>query len=98
MKLCLQTCLMLFILNGILVYLVVLKLVNVNTTLVATVSAVLFMIHPLHSEVVNNIKCRDELLVFVFGFLALLSFLKYSEEKLKFSTFINLKVDFDKFR
>lgn len=28
-----------------------------------------FLVHPLHTEVVDNIKCRDELLVFFFGVL-----------------------------
>jgi protein O-mannosyl-transferase len=37
---------------------------------------VLFMIHPIHSEVVNNIKSRDELLLFLFGFAAGIQFLR----------------------
>lgn len=30
----------------------------------------IFVFHPVHTEVVDNVKCRDELLVFVFGMLS----------------------------
>ncbi len=33
--------------------------------------ALLFLVHPIHTEVVDNIKCRDELLSFFFGILML---------------------------
>ncbi|MHB8401790.1 MAG: hypothetical protein ACYDCN_07220 [Bacteroidia bacterium] len=36
----------------------------------------LFIIHPIHTEVVDNIKCRDELLSFLFGMCSLHFFLK----------------------
>ncbi|OWY25724.1 tetratricopeptide repeat protein [Sphingobacteriales bacterium UPWRP_1] len=42
------------------------------------VIAFLFAVHPLHSEVVNNVKSRDELLSFLLGLLCLWSFLKYA--------------------
>jgi len=37
----------------------------------------LFLIHPIHAEVVNNIKCRDELLSFLFALLALQTAITY---------------------
>lgn len=37
----------------------------------------LFLIHPVHTEVVNNLKSRDELLCFIGAILATLAFLKY---------------------
>lgn len=40
-------------------------------------SALIFLIHPAHSEVVNNIKCRDELLALLFSLLAIWYSLKY---------------------
>ncbi len=40
-------------------------------------TSVLFLIHPAHTEVVNNLKCRDELLVLLFSLLSLLYYLKY---------------------
>lgn len=39
-----------------------------------------FMIHPLHSEVVANVKSLDELLASLFGFSGLLFSLKYSNK------------------
>ncbi|OFY85800.1 MAG: hypothetical protein A3K10_03920 [Bacteroidetes bacterium RIFCSPLOWO2_12_FULL_31_6] len=36
----------------------------------------LFIAHPIHSEVVNNLKSRDELLAFLFGLCSLYFFLK----------------------
>ncbi len=39
----------------------------------------LFIVHPIHSEVVNNLKSRDELLSFFFGISSLYFFLKQIE-------------------
>ena len=46
-------------------------------TAVAFIAALLFAVHPIHTEVVANIKSRDELLCFFFAFLSLNVFLKY---------------------
>ncbi|MBL4705526.1 MAG: hypothetical protein JKY54_13465, partial [Flavobacteriales bacterium] len=43
--------------------------------------ALLFLIHPLHSEVVNNIKSRDEILCLIFGITALIHLLKFFDTK-----------------
>jgi len=43
----------------------------------AFVGALIFAVHPIHTEVVANIKSRDELLCFFFGFLALNIFMNY---------------------
>ena len=43
----------------------------------------LFIAHPIHTEVVDNIKCRDELLSFLFGICSLHFFLKSTEAKNK---------------
>ncbi len=42
----------------------------------AFITAFIFLIHPIHSEVINNLKCRDELLAFLFGIFALYFTLK----------------------
>jgi hypothetical protein len=47
----------------------------------AFVCSVLFLAHPIHTEVVNNIKCRDELLALLFMLLATLNTLKFYEFK-----------------
>jgi hypothetical protein len=44
-------------------------------------TCLLFLIHPLHTEVVANIKSRDEILSFLFIILTLISALHYREEK-----------------
>ncbi len=43
-------------------------------------SALLFLIHPLHTEVVASLKCRDELLAFIFSFLAVKNVLLFIEK------------------
>ena len=48
-------------------------------TAVAFVTALLFAVHPIHTEVVANIKSRDELLCFFFAFLSLNVFIKYMQ-------------------
>ena len=44
---------------------------------VAFIASLLFALHPIHTEVVANIKSRDEIMCFFFGFLSLNIFLKY---------------------
>lgn len=44
---------------------------------VAFIAALLFALHPIHTEVVANIKSRDEILCFFFAFLSLNIFVKY---------------------
>ena len=46
---------------------------------VAFFTSLLFLIHPLHTEVVANIKSRDEILCFLFTVLTLLSISRYVE-------------------
>jgi len=67
----------------LLVYLLVYKMLPEKNWKVPFVAALLFLIHPIHSEVVNNIKCRDELMVFVFGLMAALFLFKYIDAKVK---------------
>jgi protein O-mannosyl-transferase len=40
-----------------------------------------FLIHPIHSEVVNNIKTRDELLAFSFGVASVLAVLRFVDSQ-----------------
>ncbi len=41
----------------------------------------LFLIHPIHTEVVNNVKSRDELLSFLFALLAMNSALSFARSR-----------------
>lgn len=52
-------------------------------TSVAFIASMLFALHPIHTEVVANIKSRDELLCFFFAFAALNVFIKYIQESRK---------------
>jgi tetratricopeptide (TPR) repeat protein len=58
----------------VLVFILTYKLIPDKKLAVSFIVTVLFLIHPLHTEVVDNIKCRDELLVMLFGFSSLLLF------------------------
>lgn len=50
----------------------------------------LFLIHPIHSEVVNNIKSRDELLAFLFGISLLIHSVKFYDTRKKRYLFFSL--------
>jgi hypothetical protein len=43
------------------------------------VTTLLFVVHPIHIEVVANIKGRDEIMVFLFSFATLLACLRYAK-------------------
>ena len=61
----------------ILLFLFLDKLFEQKKTAVAFLASLLFALHPIHTEVVANIKSRDELLCFFFSFLCLNVFIKY---------------------
>lgn len=48
-----------------------------RNTKVAFIAALLFAVHPIHTEVVANIKSRDELMCFLFSMLALRSSVRH---------------------
>jgi hypothetical protein len=48
---------------------------------VAFLAAFIFLIHPLHTEVVANVKSRDEILSFLFVILTFISVFRYRENK-----------------
>ncbi|WP_206512981.1 tetratricopeptide repeat protein [Larkinella soli] len=50
-------------------------------TVLTTLIALLFVAHPIHTEVVANIKSRDEMLSFLFMSLVLLTYWKYLETR-----------------
>ena len=74
---------MLYALLIVLIYLLIFKLFPDKGWVFPFVVALLFLIHPIHSEVVNNIKCRDELFVMIFGLFGMFSFLKYVDSDYK---------------
>jgi protein O-mannosyl-transferase len=56
------------------------KFFNRQRTVVAFIAAFIFALHPLHTEVVANIKSRDELLCYFFAFWSLNLFMSYMKE------------------
>ena len=62
----------------VMLFLFLSKLFNGTKPVVAFIAALLFALHPVHTEIVANIKSRDELLCFFFGFMSLNEFAKYA--------------------
>jgi tetratricopeptide (TPR) repeat protein len=63
----------------ILLFLFLDKLFDRKRTGVAFIASVLFAVHPIHTEVVANIKSLDEILCFFFAFAAMNVFLAYQK-------------------
>ena len=63
----------------ILLFLCFKKLFNRQQTGLAFITALLFALHPIHTEVVANVKSRDELMCFFFAFAALIAFMGYAQ-------------------
>lgn len=69
--------LFLYILICLLIFRILRSLFKNNHWLLPLVITLLFVVHPIHTEVVDNVKSRDELLCFLFALLALASTIKY---------------------
>ena len=54
-----------------------------NNPLMALIAAVIFAIHPIHTEVVANVKSRDEIMSLLFMCLTFIFAFKYEEDKTK---------------
>ncbi len=52
-----------------------------NDLLIALMAAILFTIHPIHTEVVANVKSRDEIMSLMFMCLTFIYAFKYEEDK-----------------
>ena len=52
-------------------------LLNKYKPIVVFIIMILFTVHPLHTEVVASLKNRQELLAYLFGFLAMIQIYKY---------------------
>jgi protein O-mannosyl-transferase len=61
----------------IMFFLFLIKFFDGKKTAVAFIAALIFAVHPIHTDVVANIKSRDELLCFFFAFLSLNYFMSY---------------------
>ncbi|NOT37642.1 MAG: tetratricopeptide repeat protein [Saprospiraceae bacterium] len=63
------------------VFKLLLKLLGDNNLPVIIITCLLFTVHPLHTEVVSNIKSRDEIMCFLFSVLTIIFVLRASENK-----------------
>ncbi len=65
---------------SIMLFLFLNKFFGGKRTAVAFIAALIFAVHPVHTEVVANIKSRDELMCFFFGFWSLNLFMNYMKD------------------
>ena len=75
--------LLLYLITCILIFLLIVKIFP-DQAGVALATAILFTVHPIHTEVVASIKNRDELLSLLFMLIAMKSFLM-TKEKVKWT-------------
>jgi len=61
-----------------------------DNPLIAFIACLIFLIHPIHTEVVANVKSRDEILSFLFIILTFITLLRYQESKDKKQLFYAL--------
>ena len=47
----------------------------------AFITCLLFVVHPVHTEVIANVKSRDELVTFILLIVSLISFIRYNETR-----------------
>ncbi len=72
---------LLYALCGILLFIFLQTLFKQEAWWFSALVVLIFLIHPIHSEVVNNVKSRDELLAFNFGLLMIIQAVKYFDNK-----------------
>ncbi len=56
----------------------------------AFITCLIFLIHPIHTEVIANVKSRDEILSFLFIILTFISLLRFHQNKEKLQLFFAL--------
>ncbi|MGQ0827321.1 MAG: hypothetical protein ACT4ON_02880 [Bacteroidota bacterium] len=77
---------LIYALTGVVLLLFLRKFVFIQQPAIALLATVLFIIHPIHTEAVANIKSRDELLSFLFLILTLhfaMDYLNHGRKKIQ---------------
>jgi tetratricopeptide (TPR) repeat protein len=73
--------LFLYIFLCCIIYYVLKKLPIKNAEIIALIATLLFIVHPVHCGVVNNLKSRDGLFSMLFMFLAINAYINYEKNK-----------------
>jgi tetratricopeptide (TPR) repeat protein len=73
------TNILLYALTGFLLFRMLKRMMPKHTILLPFIVSLLFMAHPIHTEVVANIKSRDEILCLLFFILAIDNLLMYAD-------------------
>ena len=74
---------LLYALSAVVLFMLMFSLLKNMHPFIPLLVTFLWMVHPMHTEVVANIKSRDELLSFFFGALTLLQLMNYIDTKKK---------------
>ncbi|MEO6537265.1 MAG: hypothetical protein ABIT07_05550, partial [Ferruginibacter sp.] len=72
---------LLYALTGLFLFFLLSKLFSAQNLLLPFLCTILFIGHPIHTEVVSNIKSRDEIMCLLFSIAAMLSSFKYYSGK-----------------
>lgn len=72
---------LLYAITCLLLFLVLCKLFKTQNLLFPFICTLLYASHPIHTEVVNNIKSLDEILCFLFGLISIWFLLRYFSTK-----------------
>ena len=54
------------------------------------ITCLIFVVHPIHTEVIANVKSRDELIVFILLVISLIAIIRYAEKRVKVALSISL--------
>lgn len=66
--------------TSLLVYLIIKKIFYQHHWILALLTGLIFLIHPMHSEVAASLKNRDEMLALIFALFALSAFINYADK------------------
>ncbi len=83
---------LLYALTAFLLFTVLRRLLSNFSIVIPLIATLLFVVHPVHTEVVANIKSRDEILSLLFTLLSLSFLLKANEKQHKQQSFPTLEI------
>jgi tetratricopeptide (TPR) repeat protein len=83
---------LLYALTAFLLFSVLRKLLSAYTIAIPLLATLLFVVHPVHTEVVANIKSRDEILSLLFTLCSLTFLLKATDKQNKLQSFPAIEI------